>query len=456
MRAVALALLVAACSSDSSSTSPTTTFEPCFGSFECATVAVPLDYAQPNGATIGIRILRAPAQDPSRRLGAVVVNPGGPGVPFVDRLPSQYPLLAASFSEATARFDVVTFDWRGVGQSTKIDCLDDGLLDRLRTTDLVLKNGEAEASALAKEIRDRCSNSTLAPLVHTSNAARDLEAIRVALGESKLNYIGFSYGSWLGATYASLYPDHVGAFVFDATVSLGNKLEDDLERHAKNFQAGLDRFFATCGATCDGFDAFMSRLPVPAGARSLSYTDAQLAVVDGLRTGDFAKLTKDLAAAEAGDASALLARADIVTGRDASGHYDSSVIGLLAISCLDQPLSKPIGAFASDLRARYPRAAPLALVPYALCEGWPFQTTRIPIDARRAPPMLLISGRNDAITSYDQGPELAALLGNGSSFLTYEGEGHVSTTKSGCVRNVVTAFLIDPTIKPTTTSCPAE
>ena len=460
MRAALLAVLLVACSSDSS-TSTTAVFEPCFDSYECATVQVPRDWTSPNGDRIGIRILRAPARDPSRRLGAIVVNPGGPGIPFVDRLPTQYPLLAAGFAEATSRFDIVTFDWRGTGRSTKIDCADDALSDRLRATDLALRTpaAEADVAALAKDIHERCAPNPLLPHVHTENAARDLEAIRIALGEEKLDFLGFSYGSWLGATYASIFPEHVGAFVFDATVSLADTLDGDIERNARTYQDGLDRFFAACGAPCEGstYDAFMAKLPVPAGARTLSFTDTQLAIVDGLRNADFPKLAKDLAAAEAGDGSALLARADIVTGRDASGHYDSSIIGLLSIACLDQPIAAPsFAAFAKDLRTRYPRSGPMALVPYALCKDWPFRNVRAPIDAHAAPPMLLVSGTRDAVTSPDEGQELAARLGNGSFLFSYEGDGHVSSLRSGCVRDVVTGFFVDPKTKPAKTSCPAE
>jgi len=487
---IASTLHGAACSSDGPSTSDKrATFTPCEGDYECATVEVPLDYADPNGAKLSIAILRAPAKEPSARLGAVIVNPGGPGQAFVERLATTYPVLGAAFSEATTRFDVVTFDWRGIGRSAPVTCDDDALFERVRSTDLTLETpGSVQA---ATELRAALLSGCLAKAdprllgaMNTENAARDLDRIREALGEEKLNYLGFSYGTWLGATYATLFPDRVRAFALDSATALARDLEADIGEQAASYELGFSRFFEACardsgcalrgaGAAATDPAAVGKRLDaivdkakagggLAAGARKLSLVDLQFALADGLRTADWRGLASDLAAAEAGDATKLLEGADTVMGRTADGHYDTTLLGLLAIACVDQPFSAvptvdAFQAFAAAQRAAHPRAG-AALLPWALCAGWPYKRTgaRLAINAAAAPKALVISGRFDPITGYAQGADLVNQLANGSSLLTYEGDGHAAALHSACVREVVTQFLIDPTKPPTKTSCPAE
>jgi pimeloyl-ACP methyl ester carboxylesterase len=486
---VASAVLGGACgSSDDAPASRRVTFTPCEGDYECATVEVPVDYADPAGTKLSIALLRAPAKDPAARLGAVVVNPGGPGQAFVERLATTYPVLGAAFSEATTRFDVVTFDWRGVGRSAPVTCSDDALFERFRGTDLTLETpGSREA---ATELRTAFLSSCLAKAdpkllasMNTENAARDLDRIREALGEEKLNYLGFSYGTWLGATYATLFPDRVRAFALDSATVLARDLEGDIGEQAASYELGFARFFEACardaacafrgaGAAASDPAAVGKRLDalvdkakaggLPAGARRLSLVDLQFALADGLRTADWKGLASDLAAAEAGDATKLLDGADTVMGRTADGHYDTTLLGLLAIACVDQPFAAvptvdAFQAFAAAQRASHPRAG-AALLPWALCAGWPYEraAARLPIHATAAPKALVISGRFDPITGYAQGAELVTELANGSSLLTYEGDGHAAALHSACVRAVVTEFLLDPTKPPTKTSCPAE
>jgi pimeloyl-ACP methyl ester carboxylesterase len=258
--AVAVASIFAqGCSDDAkeSGANAAVAFSPCEGDYECATVDVPVDYANPDGPKIGIAILRAPAKDPAARLGAVIVNPGGPGLAFVERLATQYPVLAAAFAEATTRFDVVTFDWRGIGRSAPIGCSDDALLDRLRSVDLTLQTpGSPEAVAgVRAALLTGClskSDPALLAAMNTENAARDLDRIRAALGEEKLNYLGFSYGTWLGATYATLFPQRVRAFALDSATVLARDLEGDIAEQAASYELGLNRFFEACArdASC--------------------------------------------------------------------------------------------------------------------------------------------------------------------------------------------------------------
>jgi pimeloyl-ACP methyl ester carboxylesterase len=215
-------------------------------------------------------------------------------------------------------------------------------------------------------------------------------------------------------------------------------------------------------------DALLAKLKsgsIPAGIRALSMVDMQFAIADGLRDGAraFSSLAADLASAEAGDASKLLERADKVTGRDASGHYDSSIVGLLAIACVDQPLggANTLDAFqalANATRATHPRGTSAAMLPWALCTDWPYRRAapRLAINGAASPKALVIAGTYDPITGYAQGAELVRLLANGSPLVTYDADGHAAALHSACIRDQVTAFLIDPSQAPTKTTCAAE
>jgi pimeloyl-ACP methyl ester carboxylesterase len=485
-------LLALACGTKSGAADPRATFTPCEGDYECATIEVPVDYANPDGPKLALALLRAPASDPGSRLGSVVVNPGGPGAAFVERLATTYPVLSAGFAEATRRFDVVTFDWRGIGRSAPVSaaCADDAALDRLRAVDLTLRSPNAKEATLGARdaLFASCAahgDPRLLAAMNTENAACDLDRIREVFGEEKFNYLGFSYGTWLGAIYATLFPARVRALALDSATVLAVDLETDIAEQARSLEHGFDRFFDACArdAACPlrgagaaaadpqavtaRLDALLTKLetagPLPAGGRALSIVDMQFALADSLREADFAKLGAALAAAEGGDASLLLARADAATGRGPDGHYDSSVVGLLAIACLDQPLGSSntldaFQAFAETLRATYPHGTRAAMLPWALCTAWPFHRSqaRVAINAASAPKALVVSGRYDPITSYDQGTELVGLLANGSYFVTYEGDGHAAALHSACVRDQVTAFLVDPSRPPPKASCPAE
>jgi pimeloyl-ACP methyl ester carboxylesterase len=485
-------LLGAACGgSDSATTSdPRATFTACQGDYECATIEVPVDYGNPGGPKLSLALLRAPAKDPAARLGAVVVNPGGPGLAFVDQLATTYPVLSAGFSEATTKFDVVTFDWRGIGRSAPIGCNDDGLLDHLRAVDLTLETpGSVQAAGEVRTALLAClgkGDQQLLAAMNTENAARDLDRIREALGEEKLDYLGFSYGTWLGATYATLFPERVRAFALDSATVLTGDLEGDIDEQAASYELGFQRFFEACArdATCKlrgtgaaaadpaavaaRFDAIVAKSKtggqLPAGGpRELSLVNLQLALADGLRNADWPQLASDLAEADAGNATKLLDTADVVAGRQVDGHYDTSLLGLLAITCLDQRFGAietvdAFQAFAAKQRAAHPRGAAAALLPWAMCTAWPYQRAgaRAAIAAATAPKALVVAGKFDPITSYEQGPQLVSLLANGSSLLTYEGDGHAAALHSSCVRDVVTQFLLSPTAPLTKTSCPAE
>jgi len=484
------ALLAASCAipgcTDDVAAAPTTTlaWKPCYDGFECATIDVPVDYAAPDAGTLALALLRAPAEDREARVGTVIVNPGGPGIAMVEQLAATYRTLKIGFPVALSRLDLVAFDWRGVGASAPLSCVDDRFFDELRTLDLTLEEPSSVAlvDAARHRLQEGCrarADERLLRNVGTVSAARDLERIRIALGEEKLNYLGFSYGTHLGATYATLYPSRVRAFVLDAPVALEGDLGAQLALRARAFDHGLTRFAEACArdTQCalrsDGSpSAVLARLDalatkaraegMEAADRRVSAVDLSYALADGLRVGDPRRLAVDLAKAEAGDASVLLARADKVAGRRPDGTYDSTLVGLLSIACLDQPLAE--GTTTHGFRslvhalAPTPRARGAAGIPFALCVDWPWKRTTpgVVVDARIAPPMLVVAGRNDPLSTFAMAGTFLARLGNGSHLVTYEGDGHIGATHSQCVRDAITDFVLDPSQPPRAASCPGD
>lgn len=450
---------------------PPAEFAACHSHLECATVAVPASWADPAGATLGLRIARAPALDPAQRRGVVVVNPGGPGAPMIARFDAQYLLYRAAFADALAHFDVVVFDWRGTGESEAIDCLDDQLVEELRVADLGL--GDAASLPAIEVLRGRvlAACALEAPRLAemgTESAARDLDVVRRALGEERISFLGFSYGSWLGATYATRYPERAAGLVLDSPSPFGADLGADLLSVSRAREAGLERFFELASADAASpfggptpasvaarFDALASsarRAPIAAGARRLGATDLGAAVSDLLGDADWTALAEELAAAEAGDGSSLLARADVAFGRGATGEYDGSLIQRLAVGCDDQPFSGAVdgvpalAALAAEARGVAPHGAFAGIAPWPLCAAWPAAPAQRPqIDATGALPALVLSGEHDAITGSDGAPALIAELRNGSRRLRWEGEGHGVATHSACARSAATTYLLDPT-----------
>jgi pimeloyl-ACP methyl ester carboxylesterase len=459
-------------------------WKPCHDTFECTTVDVPVDYDAPNGPKIPLAVIRAPATNPEARIGAIVVNPGGLGAPVVDRIVAQYGTLRFAFARVFERFDVVAFDWRGVGSSAPLRCTSDSFIDEIRAAGLTLEtaNDVDQVERLRKRLADGCraaAGDAMLENLHTENAARDLERVRQALGEPKLSYLGLSYGTLLGATYATMFPDRVRAFVLDAPVLLPSDSLQQIERRASSLDKALDRFFTACGgdaacpfhggqgapAVAQAFDAVLAKAArgeIEGGARKLSTVDAALAVTANLRADDRRAFAADLAKAEGGDGSGLLVSADGAAGKRGDGTYDGSVEGLIAIGALDLPL--PAGATTNEMRTfldglrMRSRSARSASIPWSLAVDWPWRRRRAApaISAKEAPPMLVVSTRYDPLAVHDDAVALVGAFANGSPLVTYEGDGHIAVLHSDCVRGIVTDWFLDPSVSPRATTCTAD
>ena len=455
---------------------PPLSWSDCGRGFECGFVDVPLDYAAPDGPVERVSLIRLRATDPVHRIGSLLVNPGGPGESGVDFVRQD---AAAIFSpEILARFDIVGFDPRGVGSSTPIRCLDN--LDHFIPTDVTggTPTGLADLLAGAASFAQQCGerNAAELPYLGTENVARDLDEIRAALGDAKLTYLGFSYGTLIGEDYASLFPTRIRALALDGVVDPSLDQATFREDQAVAFEGALDRFLADCSARAScafhsggraaaAFDALMQQIerrPIPTrrlGNREpVGPTQAWQAVTQSLYARDaWPVLATALAQARTGDASLLLLLGDPLRGRNPDGSYSNAIDAYDAITCLDWPAPRDPAAYTA-LATRFTRVAPrfgrLLAFNDVACAYWPTPPTRVPgpVSAPDAPPILLVGSTGDPATPYAWARNVASQL-TSSVLVTRVGEGHTGYLVSTCVRDAVDAYLLRRIVPPAGLRC---
>lgn len=446
-------------------------WRPCEGG-ECAQLAVPRDYDKPNGPTIDVALFRIPAANPSARVGAILGNPGGPGasgVNFMRQFAGVFP------QEIRDRFDLVGFDPRGTGETIPIDCTDslEPLLDLDYSPD-----SEQERKALAtagQDFADACEERSGESLryIATVDTARDMDQIRAALGDDQLSYLGFSYGTYLGALYAELFPKRVRAFVLDGPLNPALAAEEFALSQAGGAERALEAFFTNCGsdtacpfqsggdpaAAFDELQESVESTPIPsADGRELGPNDFSIGVFSSLYHGEpgYGELADALATAASGDPSGLFTLADQYTERNEDGTYSNNQEAYVSIWCRDR---EPIPARSYErLERRFDRASAhfgLELL-YELraCSDWPVKPVRpLRIDAKGSVPILVVAATGDFATPYEEAEELARQLDSGV-LLTVENEAHTSYRQvSDCVDNVVNRYLIDLEVPEPNTRC---
>lgn len=429
--------------------------------WRCATLDVPLDHAEPEGKTIGIALIRKEATRKSERLGSMLFNFGGPGGSGVGILPR----AAGSYRQLNTRYDLVGFDPRGVAASAGVHCRSDEEQETAyREVDMTPDTAAEETAFIADgtAFGAGCArlSGTVLPHVGTSNAARDMEAIRVALGDRKLSYFGVSYGTELGGTYAHLFPDKVGRVVLDAVVDPTADSVGHARNQAKGFQRALENYLRDRGqdpaAGTRRIAALLERIdgdPLPtASGRELNESLAVLGIVKPLysRSG-WPTLTAALdEAEEMGRGDRLLALADAYNGRDGDGHYDDQGHAQRAISCADakaRPTAAEARALLPEFRELSPVFGPfLAWDTAGWCAGWPVEGERDTPEASApgADPILVIGTTGDPATPYEGARRMADELGEGVGVMvTNKGEGHGSYGGSACVTALVDAYFLD-------------
>ncbi|KZX21337.1 alpha/beta hydrolase [Rathayibacter tanaceti] len=435
----------------------------------CADATVPLDWDDPAGETAAIALVRRPAtRGPA--LGSLLVNPGGPGASGVDfiRDSADYAVDA----QLAAQYDIVGFDPRGVGASTSVSCLDAAGLDSYlyditpgeRGSDEWIAAQRSSAAAFAAACEER--SGPLLSEVGTASAARDLDVLRAALGDESLHYLGYSYGTFLGATYAGLFPERVGRLVLDGAIDPSATSFDVVREQAEGFESALRAYLADCLGSSDcpftgSVDEAMAQLramlegvdasPIRANdGRELGASTLFTAIVYPLYDATaWSALSAMLSGVRRGEAEVAFQYADAYNGRGADGQYsDNTTEAFLAINCVDYSYDADAASMRADAAALEEAAPTIGrYMAYGdiLCGEWPasFEGSRAPITAEGSAPILVVGTTNDPATPYVWAQALAGQLADGH-LVTYDGEGHTAYNKSNsCVNDAVDAYLLE-------------
>ncbi|KGN40025.1 alpha/beta hydrolase [Knoellia aerolata] len=450
-------------------------WEDCSGG-QCAKLEVPLNYGTPEGDTIEIEVLRVPARRQSQRLGALVVNPGGPGGSGVDYASGADFIVGAGVRQ---RYDIVGFDPRGVGRSAPIDCVSDAELDAFLGFDPTPDDaGEEEAfAANAASFAQKCGANAGPLLGHVStvDAAKDMDVLRAALGEDTLNYLGKSYGTYLGATYADLFPQLVGRFVLDGVVAPDLTSQEVNLGQAKGFETATRAWAQFCvdkgrcplGGSVDdvmsGLRDFLGRVD----DRPLSGTDdravprltegwAILGIASAMYDeGMWDALVGAMRDALDGNGAELMGLANRYADRQPGGGYGGNIMEVIyAVNCLDKPESDDLAtraAAAEASTAEAPTWGPFLVWSSLPCGSWPVETERssqppAKVTAEGADPIVVVGTTRDPATPYEWSVRLHDQLAR-SSLITYEGDGHTAYTRSNqCVDEPIDEFYLEGTV----------
>lgn len=448
----------------------------CYESFQCASVKVPLNWSKPHADTIRIAVVRTKPKPTDQ--GTVLVDPGGPGGSGVDIVKDS--LDYVSTKRLRRHFSIAGFDPRGVGRSSAVDCFTDAERDAMRGNDAAPDTdaGLANQRRQYKKFANACAKNTGALLGHvdTKSAARDMDVIRAALGESTLNYLGFSYGTKLGATYAELYPGKVGKIVLDGALDPSLTSEQITMGQAKGFERELRVYVRRCLKSSDcplsgGVDRAVGqirRLLTSATKHPLEATDGRKVggslLASGIiaalyNTANWQYLTQGLASAMDGDPGTLLALADQSADRDQTGHYTSNGDeAFIAVNCLDYSPSSSTADMRADAK-KVEKASPTfgTWLSYTglTCASWPHRASDAPspVHVKGSGPFLVVGTTGDPATPYAWAKSLARQL-PGGRLLTWHGEGHTAYGRAGdCIDSAVDAYFISGKLPVRGTEC---
>ncbi|MFQ4150091.1 alpha/beta hydrolase [Arthrobacter sp. LAPM80] len=452
------------------------TWTSCNSGFQCAEVKVPGNYENPGKDSIKLAVTRLPAT--GKRLGSMLVNPGGPGGSGYDMVKNS----GKAYFSAKLRgaYDVVGFDPRGVQRSEGVKCLDDARMDAARQVDYDLSTdaGFAKAEAQSKSESGLCKANS-GPVLHyvdTVSSARDMDILRAVVGDKALNYMGFSYGTKLGATYAGLFPEKVGKFSLDGALDPSLNIDEVSMGQAVGFENALRAWAADCLGTKDCpvsgtvDDAMAQIRDLNAVYAAHPQQTSQGRVVTGSEftgalafamysTDLWAPLTGALKQAFAGDATGMLMLADFSADRDSDGKYNSNTAAAFtAVNCLDYPMDWDLAhmrAQAELLKKAAPTFGELLGYSGLSCKYWPFPAggKPAPIHAAGAGPILVVGTTGDPATPYSWAQSLAKQLDSGV-LVTWKGQGHTAYGRSNeCVTSSVDNYFVDGKVPAKGTTC---
>ncbi|QFG70082.1 alpha/beta hydrolase [Ornithinimicrobium pratense] len=449
----------------------------CEGSFECAELAVPLDYQDPGGATIELALLRSPAVGQAQ--GSLVLNPGGPGASGVD-----YAMLAPMVVSAQVRevYDAVGFDPRGVGRSAPIQCFTDEQMDTLLGADPTPETPEEQEASqeLMQEFAAACAENApdLVGHVSTVEAARDMDILRSALGDDQLAYLGASYGTFLGTTYSTLFPERVGRLVLDGAIDPTiSGLEMGLGQ-AEGFERATRAYVEDCvaGGDCplgDDVEAAMAAIPDFLDELDANPLPVRGDVVEELTEGwgmygiivamydqaGWPILSQAFAQAQQGDGTMMMFLANLYASRSSDGSYDGNGMqAIYAVNCLDRPAGEEEDLDRESVLEQFEQVSPSwgrYLAGEGACQYWPAQAQETIEDysAAGADPILVIGTTRDPATPYEWAVSLADILDPGV-LISYDGDGHTAYGRSNdCVQDAVDSYLIEGSVPEDGLSC---
>jgi pimeloyl-ACP methyl ester carboxylesterase len=443
---------------------------------QCAQLKVPLDYADPTGQSIEVALARHRAD--GKAIGSLLINPGGPGASGIDFLES---FVGQATSKLKDSFDVVAFDPRGIQRSAPIECVDDAEMDRITaldpdtSTDAGLQAMIDESAKFSKECLNR--SGEVFGHVDTVSAAKDLDVMRAVLGDDELYYLGYSYGTKLGATYAALFPDRSGRLVLDGALDPTLPVSEIESGQAAGFESALRAYVTDClqGSACpltgdvdNGLKQIRDLLdraklhPLPTGTeRDLTQSLAFSGIAVTLYSqSSWSALSSGLSAAlNQGNGGVLLSFSDVYYDRAEDGTYSTnSTEAFRSVNCLDDRSDTDVAvmrAQAAEIVKVAPTVGSFFSYGGTACGDWavPEVGGLDDYSANGAPPILVVGTTNDPATPYKWAQSLATTLSSGV-LLTYEGEGHTAyRADNTCIAKVVDAYLVDGTVPDDGTRC---
>ena len=445
--------------------------------FECGRTEVPISYDEPGGATLPLFLVRAVAAGQTERIGSLVVNPGGPGGSGAD---AAIGLALTLPEDVLRRFDVVGFDPRGVGLSTPVECIPADLKEQLVAAEPRPTTAEQldATFALSDEVAEGCAEEYGEALgtFNTVDTARDMDQLRESLGDEQLTYLGYSYGTTLGSTYAELFPDRVRAMVLDAAVDPDTDVAADAEAYAAGLEAGFNSFAANCTGLIAGCPlgddprrfleevlAQAAGAPIPSSQVGETRQATPGVVLTAVRaalsdTASWPQLAQGLRAARDGDSKALFSLADEVTGRLDQDSWSNLLDARIAINCADTEETVEedrIRELTAQWSGQYPLFGAGAAAGLYTCTTWDADRTPVPErDAAGSAPILVIGNSGDPVTPLPGAVDMAEDLESGV-LLTWQGQGHTSYPKTDCVTAAVNSYLIDGVAPVDGLTCPA-
>ncbi|PWK42595.1 alpha/beta hydrolase [Actinoplanes xinjiangensis] len=430
----------------------------------CGELEVPVDWSRPGGSTITLALAKLPASEPSRRIGPLLINPGGPGGSGVD---FAYGAGEAFSDTITDRFDVIGFDPRGQARSNVINCDLDAVLEQSNWQYPHSAADYAKLRAANRELARTCRDLSgpLVKYVDTASVVRDMDAIRAALGERKISYYGVSYGTMIGQQYAELFPDRIRAMALDSNMDHSQNIRDYQKWETLAMEGSFLQFTAWCDRTPEcalheqGALAYFDALYARAEAGEL--------IVDGVQiVPEFVVSLVFMYMYE--PAGWFYLAEDLIYfgnggGSEARKRGEPTPYGYLPVMCSDFRFD--VGSYQNVRRlekeqnrlAPHTRLSPIAWTDLTSCQNWPYPVTNPPHRLHaspKLPPILLANSRYDVATPYQWGRSLANQLPS-ATFLTYDGVGHGTYWLSDCARAAIDTYLIERRTPPKNTHCPA-